>query len=396
MKLMRNRLSTVGAGACVVLALSTSEAYGQAQSTYDFSVNVGVDRFAYGDSIPNAVLPPTVNNIPTTELSTSDYTAISASDDSRYDTGVVSDPDRAATRFVFTLAEDPSTITQLDIEWEGGGASGSGTVRVWAWNAAASAYGLVGFTTAEPPPDAVVSISYTVSPDAYVDAANAVTILVANNTADRGVLTDYISVTVTYQECWSDPDCDDTNVCTDDACVGGFCEYTNNTASCDDGNPCTLNDTCSGGTCQGGAPPDCSGAGDECNTASCDPLGAEGNCDILTPANEGLPCDDGIPCTNGVCESGSCVFGEDTGQVTVDLEIEAIGSAVTRDVTFVVTTCGVSADNRVVPVSIDAFGMGTAVLNNVDVDATWISVREGHALRRLAPLSFSACARRRI
>ena len=39
---------------------------------------------------------------------------------------------------------------------------------------------------------------------------------------------------------------------------------------CDDGDACTVDDTCLGDVCVGGDPVDCSGAGDECNDASCD------------------------------------------------------------------------------------------------------------------------------
>jgi hypothetical protein len=34
----------------------------------------------------------------------------------------------------------------------------------------------------------------------------------------------------------------------------------------------------------------------------------------------------------------------------------------------------------------------TVLLDQVDVNAEWLAVREGHTLRRLSPLSFSACA----
>src|SRR5262249_42356891 len=46
----------------------------------------------------------------------------------------------------------------------------------------------------------------------------------------------------------------DNNVCTDDGCdPASGCFHNNNTASCNDGNGCTINDTCSGGTCRGTA-----------------------------------------------------------------------------------------------------------------------------------------------
>ncbi|UCG17489.1 MAG: hypothetical protein JSV19_05550, partial [Phycisphaerales bacterium] len=104
---------------------------------------------------------------------------------------------------------------------------------------------------------------------------------------------------------------DDGNVCTDNECDGsGACIAINNTAPCDDADACTVGGVCSNGICVGGPPPDCSTAGDQCNSASCDPLGSEGNCDILTPINEGLPCDDGDVCLIGeTCQSGTCAGG---------------------------------------------------------------------------------------
>src|SRR5262249_1077025 len=54
------------------------------------------------------------------------------------------------------------------------------------------------------------------------------------------------------------PNCDDGNACTDDTCSPTTgCIHTNNTAPCDDGNACTTADTCSGGVCVGGPPPNC-------------------------------------------------------------------------------------------------------------------------------------------
>jgi cysteine-rich repeat protein len=45
---------------------------------------------------------------------------------------------------------------------------------------------------------------------------------------------------------------DDGDVCTNDVCnASGGCTHPNNTAPCDDGNPCTTLDTCGGGQCVG-------------------------------------------------------------------------------------------------------------------------------------------------
>ena len=58
--------------------------------------------------------------------------------------------------------------------------------------------------------------------------------------------------------CTSDLQCGDGNPCTDDQCAisgsTGTCTHVPNTGSCDDGNACTIGDSCSGGSCQPGAP----------------------------------------------------------------------------------------------------------------------------------------------
>ncbi|MCZ6653233.1 MAG: hypothetical protein O7D91_09430, partial [Planctomycetota bacterium] len=135
--------------------------------------------------------------------------------------------------------------------------------------------------------------------------------------------------------------CNDGDACTEnDQCTAGSCGGTAvdcsaagdqcNTASCDsggaegncdiltpvadgtlcsDGDACTENDQCTAGSC-GGTAVDCSGAGDQCNTASCDPGGAEGNCDILTPMADGAPCEDSDVCTiDDECSGGECIGG---------------------------------------------------------------------------------------
>lgn len=63
---------------------------------------------------------------------------------------------------------------------------------------------------------------------------------------------------------------------------------------------------CTDGICAGTAV-DCSDAGDQCNTASCDPDGSDGNCYILTPVIDGTDCDDGEICrTDDACSGGEC------------------------------------------------------------------------------------------
>ncbi|MCK9420522.1 MAG: hypothetical protein M0R70_14215 [Nitrospirae bacterium] len=144
-----------------------------------------------------------------------------------------------------------------------------------------------------------------------------------------------------FDEAVYDPDpctiinCDDGNACTADRCVGGYCFHENTACndsnfctsdtcnaatgacvytpvpgclctgqpdgtSCNDGNPCTLNDMCSGQVCAGTAK-NCDD-GNVCTTDSCDT--ATGNC---ASAWNTLTCDDGNDCTTGdFCYYGIC------------------------------------------------------------------------------------------
>src|SRR5262249_52561508 len=98
------------------------------------------------------------------------------------------------------------------------------------------------------------------------------------------------------------PDCNDGNLCTDDACdpaVG--CTHANNTAPCDDGNTCTVNDACQGGACVGQV----LGAGG--NPGTDDACARAGGC---LHTNNTAACEDGNACTAGdVCQDGTCVSG---------------------------------------------------------------------------------------
>ncbi|MGB0715001.1 MAG: S8 family serine peptidase, partial [Phycisphaerae bacterium] len=96
--------------------------------------------------------------------------------------------------------------------------------------------------------------------------------------------------------CSVNADCNDGNPCTNDTCVSGTCQFTNNSNSCDDGLFCTVTDVCSGGSCVGSGSP-CSG-GLFCNEAndSCDDVDCIVNGD----------CDDGNGCTTDTCSGGAC------------------------------------------------------------------------------------------
>ncbi|MFZ4577924.1 MAG: hypothetical protein ACOYOB_05945 [Myxococcota bacterium] len=98
--------------------------------------------------------------------------------------------------------------------------------------------------------------------------------------------------------------CDDNNPCTADACVAGTCKYQPKASgACDDGDGCTVDDACDAGVCVGGAAKTC----DDNNTCTKNTC-VEGSCSF--PALSGLSCDDGDGCTLGdTCQVGQCKSG---------------------------------------------------------------------------------------
>jgi len=95
--------------------------------------------------------------------------------------------------------------------------------------------------------------------------------------------------------------CDDNNPCTNDTCdpVRG-CVFIPNTNPCDDGNACTTGDKCVNGTCKG-TPVSCND-NNPCTNDTCDPVRG---C-VFTPVDGNL-CDDGNACTTGdKCVNGTC------------------------------------------------------------------------------------------
>jgi hypothetical protein len=100
---------------------------------------------------------------------------------------------------------------------------------------------------------------------------------------------------------------DDDNVCSDDICNNlGKCEYPpkENGVQCEsDGDICNGTSRCEQGQCKDGAPLNCNN-NNPCVTTSCDP--AKG-CIV---ENNTASCEDGDPCTvNDRCSGGSCQAG---------------------------------------------------------------------------------------
>ncbi len=117
-------------------------------------------------------------------------------------------------------------------------------------------------------------------------------------------------------------DCNDSNVCTDDACVDSVCQYTNNTASCDDGLYCTQVDQCQGGQCIGSDDP-CTDNGYYCDGLEY----CEEDIGAYLCSSTGDPCDLSLTCdeTTDVCEVSdvTLIIADVYGYSgTIDIELE--------------------------------------------------------------------------
>lgn len=139
--------------------------------------------------------------------------------------------------------------------------------------------------------------------------------------------------------------CSSDNACISRSCVPAIgCVNTNVSGECDDGDPCTVGDTCAEGACgSGGETLDCDDA-DACTLDACVPgVGCthdpDAVCDDSDPCTHDScltggncqhapftgPCEDGNPCTTGeVCDAGgTCAGGtandcEDDNTCTLD------------------------------------------------------------------------------
>jgi hypothetical protein len=113
--------------------------------------------------------------------------------------------------------------------------------------------------------------------------------------------------------CFAGPEksCQDGNPCTLDSCnlTDGLCAHAAVDWTCDDGNACSVGDSCEAGGCVG-EPVDC----DDQNPCTADGCSGDVGC-VYTPI--GAPCDDGNPCTIGdICQQGDCSPGP--GEVHCD------------------------------------------------------------------------------
>ncbi|HEU5076585.1 MAG TPA: MYXO-CTERM sorting domain-containing protein [Polyangiaceae bacterium] len=119
--------------------------------------------------------------------------------------------------------------------------------------------------------------------------------------------------------------CDDGNDCTEDSCDEGLCAFApaNDTEACDDGSSCTVLTVCDAGECVSASPEVCHDTSNPCKTSSCgeDGLGTcmEINREDATPCDDGNPCTTDDSCQAGVCSGGGETDCDDNNDCTTDV-----------------------------------------------------------------------------
>jgi hypothetical protein len=141
--------------------------------------------------------------------------------------------------------------------------------------------------------------------------------------------------------------CDDANPCTTDGCSPQGCTHVNNTAPCNDGLFCTVNDACSGGTCAGGGARNCADAfvctADACNETS----------NACTHAPNNGVCNDADACTTDVCSvQAGCTHTDTCGG----------GTAVAVDPATIKTACGATAGDTLTIPSVTVSALADRIL----------------------------------
>jgi agmatine/peptidylarginine deiminase len=119
----------------------TAKITGTMRSVYDFSVNAGVDRWAWGTQTGSWASNVRANRYPVvSELTSTNYARLSTSnatggdsDTGRYITGFPSSGFETTHVFEFTIAEDPALILDIGILWEGYGDDCT-QMEMYVWN----------------------------------------------------------------------------------------------------------------------------------------------------------------------------------------------------------------------------------------------------------------------
>lgn len=161
--------------------------------TYDFSSGAGIDKWAwYVDSDDE---PPESSPNVVTELTSAEYSSISASDDSRYTSPDPRYNDEASLKCEFIIDEDPSSVTQIKITWEGYPAVAD-QVTIWVWNINTNAWEEKA-TVNCPTSDTTITATITTGISNYISTDKHIIFCVQNRRSSESLITDYVKIEIT-------------------------------------------------------------------------------------------------------------------------------------------------------------------------------------------------------
>ena len=171
---------------------------------YNFSCGAGTDKWAYGENV--ATRPPGTNDVPDTEFDTDGYGNIEA-DDGTFQSGVSAGGPNAryaAHRFKFTIAEPVSSITEINVTWNGKGWHDDGSdyngSELYIWNFTSGQYG--SWQDDDDSGDEVyLTKEITSGFNNHIDSSGTMMVLVVQMSARSGgdnshIETDYVGVAV--------------------------------------------------------------------------------------------------------------------------------------------------------------------------------------------------------
>jgi len=178
-------------------------------TTYDFTTGAGGDRWAYRKQ--HDAKPPATNDVPDIEFTQSEYEKIMADNFMMQIDRTSANGEYAIHRFKFSIDEPESSITEIDILWNGVGYHywGAGGATLYVRNVESSCYeelssGFFTYLTLEG--------SITENIGDYIDDSGSLTIIAEQNTPQRkfwrwvlksSIGTDYVRVDVA---CTPQPD----------------------------------------------------------------------------------------------------------------------------------------------------------------------------------------------
>lgn len=175
-------------------------------------------------------------------------------------------------------------------------------------------------------PSGMVSVArFELTIDQAAPAGSAITILllptVLSDTDGMNLSAAQVqaSINVTGSTCGNDildqgEQCDDGNLVPGDCCSPG-CSF--ETGACDDGDACTLTDSCSLGLCTGSGSLDCDDL-NFCTNDFCVSLVGCYHVNNATPCSDGQACNGYEICFNGACAAGQALDCTDVDHCTAD------------------------------------------------------------------------------